>query len=147
GTLVRRPLVTADPSITVAEAATVMRDERVSSLVLHRGGTEAIVTDRDLRTKVVATRGSFDRQAIEVATQPVLRAPASMPAGEALLVMLAHGIHHLPVSDGDRLIGVVTDTDLMAVQDGSAFSMRWAIDRAGSVDALVDAAHGYHEVV
>ena len=91
GTLVRRPLVRADPSITVAEAATVMREHRVSSLLLLDGDTEAIVTDRDLRSKVVAERGSFDRPAIEIATTPVRRAPASMPAGEAILEMLAHG--------------------------------------------------------
>lgn len=147
GTLVRRPLVRADPSITVAEAATVMREHRVSSLLLLDGDTEAIVTDRDLRSKVVAERGSFDRPAIEIATTPVRRAPASMPAGEAILEMLAHGIHHLPVDDAGRIVGVVTDTDLMGLEDGSAFSIRGAIDRAGTIDAVVEAARGYPSVV
>ncbi|HEX3299085.1 MAG TPA: putative nucleotidyltransferase substrate binding domain-containing protein [Actinomycetota bacterium] len=147
GSLVRRPLVTADPSITVAEAATVMRDARVSSLVLQGGATEAIVTDRDLRSKVVAARGSFDGAALGVATQPVLRAPASMPAGEAILMMLAKGIHHLPVDEDGRLIGVVTDTDLMGLEDGNAFSMRGAIDRAATVDAVIDATRTYPRVV
>jgi CBS domain-containing protein len=147
GSLVRRPLVTADPSITVAEAATMMRDQRVSSLVLQGGDIEAIVTDRDLRTKVVAERGSFDAPALQVATTPVLRAPAAMPAGEAILLMLAQGIHHLPVDDAGQLVGVVTDTDLMALEDGSAFSIRSAIDRAGSIEAVIDAARGYPAVV
>ena len=147
GTLVRRPLVRADPGITVAEAATVMRDQRVSSLLLLGGDTEAIVTDRDLRSKVLAERGSFDRPVIEVATMPIRRAPASMPAGEAILEMLVHGIHHLPVEDAGRIVGVVTDTDLMGLEDGSAFSIRSAIDRAGSVEAVVDAARGYPAVI
>jgi CBS domain-containing protein len=147
GSLVRRPLVTADPSINVADAAAVMRDQRVSSLVLQGGTVEAIVTDRDLRTKVVAARGSFEAPALEIATTPVLRAPAAMPAGEAILMMLAKGIHHLPVDDGGRLVGVVTDTDLMALEDGSAFSIRSAIDRAGSVEAVIDAARTYPGVV
>jgi CBS domain-containing protein len=147
GSLVRRPLVTADPSITVAQAATVMRDERVSSLLLQDGETEAIVTDRDLRTRVVAERGSFDGPAAGIATSPVRRAPSSMTAGEAILEMLTHGIHHLPVEDGGRIVGVVTDTDLIGLEDGSAFSMRGAIERAGSVEALIAATRGYPRVI
>jgi CBS domain-containing protein len=124
-----------------------MRDERVSSLLLQDGETEAIVTDRDLRTRVVAERGSFDGPAVGIATSPVRRAPSSMTAGEAILEMLTHGIHHLPVEDGGRIVGVVTDTDLMGLEDGSAFSMRGAIERAGSVEALIAATRGYPRVI
>ena len=57
GTLVRRQPVTIEPGASVAEAAARMRDERVSALLIPRGEEWAIVTDRDLRTRVVAERG------------------------------------------------------------------------------------------
>jgi CBS domain-containing protein len=143
GHLVRRPAVTIEPDASVAEAATRMRDERVSCLVIELGEDRAIVTDRDLRTRVIAARGSFERPVLEVATRPVRVAPADLLSGEALLEMLANGIHHLPVVESGRLIGVVTDTDLMGLEDGSPFAIRSAIDRARTEADVVAAARPY----
>lgn len=146
GSLVHRPPVTIRPDASVAEAAALMRDERVSSLVLEIGDGHAIVTDRDLRTRVVAERGSYDAPVIDVATKPVRVAGADMLVGEALLEMLTHAIHHLPVVDGPRVIGIVTDTDLMSLQGESPFAVRSAIDRARSEADVIDAARTFPTV-
>ncbi len=147
GTLLRRAPVTIEPGATVAEAAARMRDERVSSLLIHGPEGWAILTDRDLRSRVVAERGSFDRPVIELATQPVQLARPDLLAGEAILRMLEFDIHHLPVADGDRLLGVITDTDLMDLDRTSPFAIRSAIRRAGTRTEVVFAARGYPAVV
>ena len=147
GTLVRRPPVTIEPDATVAEAAARMRDERVSSLLIPRDGDWAILTDRDLRTRVVAERGSFDRPVDQIATFPVHVAPTDTLAGEAMLQMLELDIHHLPVSDRGRLVGVITDSDLMDLDRGSPFAIRSAISRAPSTNEVVFAARGFPSVV
>jgi CBS domain-containing protein len=144
--LVRRPAVTVPPEASVAEAATRMRDERVSSLLLEVDGERAIVTDRDLRTRVIAEGRSLDTPVRAVATRPVRVAPGTMLAGEALTEMLAHSIHHLPVLEGIRVIGVVTDTDLMGHERGGPFAIRSAIDRARSSEAVIDAARRFRVV-
>jgi CBS domain-containing protein len=138
--------VTIEADASVADAATRMRDERVSCLVIELGEDRAIVTDRDLRTRVVAARGSFERPVLEVATRPVRVAPPDLLSGEALLEMLAHGIHHLPVVEAGRLVGVVTDTDLMGLEDGSPFAIRSAIERSGTRAEVVAAARPYRTV-
>lgn len=143
GSLVRRAAVTISPDASVADAATLMRDERVSCLVIDLGDEHAIVTDRDLRTRVVAERRSFDTQVLDVATRPVRLAPASMLAGETLLEMLTHGVHHLPVVDGSQVIGVVTDTDLMGLEGQSPFAIRSAIERAKTADDVIAAARAF----
>jgi CBS domain-containing protein len=146
GSLVRRPVVTIRPDASVADAATLMRDERVSCLVIDLGDGRAIVTDRDLRTRVIAERGSFDAPVLDVATRPVREVGADTLAGEALLAMLTDAIHHLPVLDGGRLIGVVTDTDLMGLEAESPFAIRSAIERAPSDTEVIEAAASFRTV-
>ncbi len=131
GTLVRRAAVTAEPTTAVAAAARRMADERVSSLLVPMRDGWGIVTDRDLRTRVVAVRESFDTPIEAVATFPAMTLEAETAAGEALLRMFADGVHHFPVTDVDGTVtGVVTDTDLMGLTRHSPFAIKSAIERA-----------------
>ena len=95
--LVRRPAVTASPDISIADAAALMARERISSLLLRANGDVAIVTDRDLRSKVVAVRGDVEQPIGTIASRPVETIADDAMAAEALLEMFAKGIHHLPV--------------------------------------------------
>jgi CBS domain-containing protein len=147
GTLVRRRPVTIEASASIADAAAVMRDERVSSLLIEGRDGLAIVTDRDLRTRVIAERSSIDRPVIEVATSPVQVAPADTLAGEAMLRMLEFDIHHLPVAEHGVVVGVLTDTDLMDLDRGSPFAIRSAIARARTLHEVEFAARGFPVVV
>jgi len=147
GTLVRRSPVTIAASASIAEAAALMRDERVSSLLVESRDGLAIVTDRDLRTRVIAERSSPDRPVIEIATSPVHVAPIDTLAGEAMLRMLEFDIHHLPVSDHGIVVGVLTDTDLMDLERGSPFAIRSAIARARTPHEVEFAARGFPVVV
>ena len=96
GTLVRRAVVTTPPDTTVAEAATLMATERVSSLVIPMHDGWAIATDRDLRTKVVAARAGSELPVGEIATFPARTLPAETLAGEALLSMFTEGSITIP---------------------------------------------------
>jgi CBS domain-containing protein len=141
GALVRRPPITISPTASVAEAATTMRDERVSSLLV--GGPEhwAIVTDHDLRSRVVAARASYDQPVGEVATTPIYTAPADTLAGDAALQMLERGIHHLPVTRDGQVIGVVTDLDLLGLDRAGPFMLTRAIRRASTPQDAIAASH------
>ncbi len=147
GALVRRAPVTIDPNATVADAAMRMRDERVSCLLIDRPDGWAIVTDRDLRSRVLAERGSPDRPIGQIATHPVRTGDADTLAGDAMLQMLEHDIHHLPVAEHGRVVGVITDTDLMDLDRGSPFAIKRAIARAPSTGEVVFAARGFPVVV
>jgi CBS domain-containing protein len=138
--LVRREPVTIERDATVADAARRMTDERVSSLLIPMREAFAIVTDRDLRSKVVAERGSFDRPVAEIASFPARTLPGDALAGDALLEMFAAGVHHFPVTDGGRVVGVVTDTDLMGTGQHTPFAVKSAIERARTEDETVMAA-------
>ncbi|HEY5858768.1 MAG TPA: putative nucleotidyltransferase substrate binding domain-containing protein [Actinomycetota bacterium] len=148
GELVRRDVVTTPPSTSVADAAALMAAERVSSLLIpvHEGW--AIVTDRDLRTKVVAVRAGSELVVGEIATFPARMLPAQTLAGEALLSMFADGVHHFPVTDPHgKVIGVVTDTDLMGLGRHTPFAAKSAIERARTDAEVAEAGRELPQVV
>ena len=140
GSLVRREPVTADPSTPVAEAAARMADERVSSLLIPTTDGWGIVTDRDLRTRLVAVGADPSIPVVEIATFPVRTIDRETLAGAALLGMFADGIHHYPVTEpGGRIVGVVTDTDLMGIGRHTPFAVRSAIERARTAEEVAAA--------
>jgi CBS domain-containing protein len=147
GSLLRRPLVTIEPDRTIAEAAARMADERVSSLLVPSPDGWSIITDRDLRVRVVAPGLAGDRPVRDVATAPVHTVESAALAGDALTSMLAYGVHHLPVVDGGEVVGVVTDTDLMGLGRHTPFAIKSAVTRGRSRAEIAAAARDLPEVV
>ena len=138
GGLVRRPPVTCGPGTTVREAAELMTRERVSSLLVVGGPGPGIVTDRDLRSRVLAAGRDPGTPVAEVMTTPVVTVPAEATAEEVLLAMLEHGVHHFPVTDAaGGVVGVVSDTDLLGLERTDPFAVRSAIERAPDRERLI----------
>jgi CBS domain-containing protein len=140
GELVGRPLVTCDPGETVVEAARRMRDEQVSSLVV-RGRPPGLVTASDLRDRVLAAGRSGDTPVEAVMSAPLQTMPAETSLGEVLLVMVDRGIHHLPLTREGRLVGMVTDTDLLRHESRHPLFVRRQLDRATGPQDLPAYAH------
>ncbi|MFB3739095.1 MAG: putative nucleotidyltransferase substrate binding domain-containing protein [Candidatus Velamenicoccus archaeovorus] len=149
GSLIRRSPVTCEPRTTVVEAARLMARERISCLPVRTAEGWGIVTDRDLRTKIVAERRDPASTTVgEVMSYPAETVPSDAVAGEVLLRMLDGGYHHFPVRDErGGLLGVVTDTDLMGLGRDTPFALRSAIERAADEDAVTAAAREIPEVV
>jgi CBS domain-containing protein len=108
-----KDIVTVEPSATVAEAATVMGERRVGSvLVLEQGTLAGIFTERDI---VKALANHFDAAGHPVG-QWMTRDPITIGPDarieDALDRMLSGNFRHLPVVDGDSLLGVVSIRDL-----------------------------------
>ena len=71
-------------------------------------------------------------------TTPVITVPEEAMATRPLRLMLEHGIHHLPVARSDgRVVGVVTDTDLIGLERSVPFTFLRALDRAETTDEVV----------
>jgi CBS domain-containing protein len=112
GRLVTRAPVWVERDATVAEAARVMRGQRISS-VLVRGDPPGIVTDRDFRNRVLAEGLGPSTRVTEVLTAPLRGVPAEAPLHAAWTALLDARIHHLTVvRDGD-IVGVITSGDLL----------------------------------
>jgi CBS domain-containing protein len=146
--LIRTPTVICDPHTPIAEVARRMTEAGTSAAVVDRDGELGIVTDKDLRQRVVAARISPNGPVEAVMTMPAYTVPPGRLGGEVLFEMLERGIQHAPVvSERGRLVGVVEDADLFAVQPRSWFGTRRTIARAHDLEALTAVARRLPEIV
>jgi CBS domain-containing protein len=140
GELIRAPALVCPPSTSVQEAARQMAEAGATGVVVDTGDALGIVTDRDIRTRVVAAGAGPQTPLAEVMTAPAWTVSAERTATEALLEMLDQGIRHLPVVTADRrLLGVVDDVDLMANERRAPFRLRAAIARATDAASVAEA--------
>jgi CBS domain-containing protein len=137
--LLRRAIVGCLPTTSVRAAAELMATERVSSLLVRTGQDWGIVTDRDLRTRVLARGRGVDVPVVEILSQPLVTAQADAPASDGLRLMLERGIHHLPVERAGRILGMVSDTDLLGLERRTPFRLRSDIERAPDRNAAIAA--------
>lgn len=105
-----------EPTASALEAAQRMNEVKIGSLVvLTEGRLAGIVTERDLLTRVVAMqRDPATTRVEEVMTQDVLTCTPETPLGEARKTMRQQRVRHLPVCDGDRIVGMLSIGDLNA---------------------------------
>jgi CBS domain-containing protein len=138
GELVARAPVSCDAGTTAADIARLMSREGVGSvLVLADGRAIGIVTDRDLRRKIVAAaRDPRTTCASELMSSPVASVPAQAFVLDALVLMTRRGIHHLAVTSEGRCVGVVSASDVMRLELPHPVALARAIGVAPSVDAL-----------
>ncbi len=100
-----------------------------------------IVTDKDLRSRVVAEGLPYDTPVSEVVSTPVVTVGTESNGADVLLAMLDHGIRHLPVlSARGEVLGVISDLDLLAAETRTLFVLRRAIADAKDVEELRRAA-------
>jgi len=116
--LCQRNVVTAQESITVKDAAELMRKHHVGSVVITQGTLNkpvGILTDRDIA--IVAVARDFDPITMPVAqvmSTQLHTIAASQPAISALKAMRKHGVRRLPVTgEFDELVGIIALDDLL----------------------------------
>lgn len=111
-------LLSVEPAATVGEAATLMGERRAgSALVMEGEKLLGIFTERDI---VKALGQHFDAAGHAVSewmTANPVTIPPDTPVRQALDRMLQGGFRHLPVLDGDRVVGIVSMRDLSALGD------------------------------
>jgi len=115
--LMNEGLLSLGPSITVAEAATMMGERRVGSALVMDGDTLlGIFTERDIMRALGEHFDAAKHQVSEWMTRNPTTVPPDTAARDALKTMLDGGFRHLPVMDGERIIGVVSMRDLSALE-------------------------------
>jgi CBS domain-containing protein len=106
---------TSEPTASVFDAAKLMAEKNIGALlVVERGQVVGIVTDRDYARKVaLAGRSPKEMTLREIMSSPVMVVPPNRTSQECMALMTEHRRRHLPVMDGERLVGVVSIGDLV----------------------------------
>ncbi len=146
--LIRDPPLLCSPATTIREAAAKMAGAPATSIVIELGDSLGILTDRDLRSRVVAAGVSYEDPVSSVMSAPAYTVEPDRLGGDVLLEMLDRGVRHFPVvTAGREVIGVVEAVDLLAVETLSSFYLRRSIASARSVAELARAAQGLRPAV
>ena len=133
--LIQGPPIWLPPDATVKTAAGIMKEYGISS-VLVSGTTTGIVTDRDLRGRVLAAGLGPETALDAVATRPVRTLPANAPLHEAMAYMVAHQIHHLPVTDEGGIVGVISVGDVLRHHSQSPLHLARRLGRVEKPEEL-----------
>ena len=119
-------VISIDSSRTVKEAAAMMEDANVGSIVITDGYTSVgILTERDFVNRIVGKDKPSTTEVSDVMSQPITVVGPDETVWDVAEVMRSKGIHKVPVQDGNKLVGIFTATDLVKICSyGSDSQMR-----------------------
>jgi len=109
-------VVSIDETKTIKEAASMMNEARIGSIIITKDDTPVgILTERDFVTKITAKEIPLSTQLSEVMTKPLLAVGPNQTVWEAAEIMKNMEIHRVAVQEGNKIIGMVTTTDLVKI--------------------------------
>jgi CBS domain-containing protein len=140
--LIGRVPVSCRLETPIGTALRTMHEAKIGSMVVTTPAGEplGIFTRHDVLDRVVLSDAGLERPMATVMTAAPHTISAEASAHDAALAMAHYGIRHLPVVDGGRLVGVITERDLFALQRVSMREIRRTIAHSDGVPALGEAA-------
>lgn len=129
--IMKHQVITVDSSVTVRDTAKIMEDTGVGCvIVVERNIAVGILTERDFVRKVIAHEKPLSTPVGEVMSSPLIVISQNESVWELAEIMKLRRIHKVPVVNEDRLIGIVTATDLTRIcSAGSDSEMRRVVDQ------------------
>ena len=124
---------------TVGQAAHAMQSARAGSILI---ATEppGIVTDRDLRGRVLGAGLGPETAVTQIMSRPLITLDADALAFTALRIMLEENIHHLPLTEEGKIVGVISSTDLLLHEGKNPLYLHGAIENLADPEKFVDYA-------
>ena len=142
--LLVREVVTIASTASGREAAQRMSAEGVSCLLIVDDNPEVpelpllvgILTDRDLRNRLLAPGLDYDTPVAGIMSTDLVTVTHNQLVFEAMLAMLRHNVHHLPVLKDQRPLGIVALSDIIRYESNNSLFLVGRIFRQQSVDEL-----------
>jgi CBS domain-containing protein len=149
GEIATKEVITASQEVTIQEASKLMCQNKISALVIVDSGglPVGIITDRDLRGKVVAKGRDVNEPVKNIMSLPIIRVDARDYCFEAVLKMIRYNIHHLLVVKDGELKGIVTNHDFMLLQGTSPISIARDIESQQNIEGLEPVSKQINNIV
>ncbi|MDH3677045.1 MAG: CBS domain-containing protein [Nitrosopumilus sp.] len=122
---------TLDSSAMIKDAAKLMDDKNIGCIILKNGEIPVgIITERDFVRRIASTEKPLTSSLTEVMSSPLISIDPNVTIWEAAEEMKVNNIHKLPVLQNNKVIGMITTTDLVEVCSvGSDSEMRRICDQ------------------
>ena len=110
-----RTIIAIDAKSKVKDAARLMVEKKIGSLIANRDGLPfGMVTERDMMREIVAKAVDPSKISVgEIMTAPLATIDASATLIDAARKMVEKKLKRLVVTEGDKIIGIVSQTDLV----------------------------------
>ncbi len=138
--ITQKDLISCAFGTTIQSAAELMSRHKCSSILVKSDQDKfvGIVTDNDLRKKVIASGLDIQNPVERIMSFPLHTISSQALVFEALMSMMQENYKHLGVTGpDDELIGIITNKDILAAQGQSPLFLIREISMAGSVEALM----------
>lgn len=139
---VSETVVSCTPETSIQDAAKLMATQQVSSLVVVDEGNfpKGIITDKDLRSRVVAEALPVNRKVMEIMTVPVITRKKDADFSDLYLTMIKHRLHHLILtadgSDQSPVTGIISDHDVLLSMGNSPAVLIHALLNTHSLEEM-----------
>ena len=109
-----KEVMTADEETTVASITKIMGEKRIGSVIVTSNEEPfGIFTERDLLTTFLVKGKSLLTKVGQEASSPLIKAPSGTSVHKAAAIMVLKKIRRLPITLGDKLVGIITARDLV----------------------------------
>lgn len=134
-----KEFITCNMDTSIQQAASLMQRKRHNAIIItnENGEPVGIISDKDLRSRVVAEKLDVDQPVFGVMSSPLIRIKDQALLYEGVLQVKEHGVSHLVVEDKNgQLTGIFSRKDLLEVQHNSISYLVKAVEAAESVETL-----------
>jgi CBS domain-containing protein len=140
--IIRRTPVTCSPDTSVRQVLEIMREQRIGSMVAvdEDGRPIGIMTLHDVLDRIAIPQIDLEQPVIEVMSMQLTTLPPQSLAHEAALMMAKHGFRHVLVVENGKLVGLVSEKDLFALQRVGLRQIGTAIRHADTPQVLQQGA-------
>ena len=131
-----RPAHIVEGSADIVAVATLMQAQRTSSVLVRDGIRLGIFTNTGLQRAVLDGRPPGALPVRDLATFRLVSISPDAPLFDALALMIQHQVHRLVVADGDRIVGLLEQLDLLSFLSNHSYLITVQILQAQDLDAL-----------
>jgi CBS domain-containing protein len=111
-----KSVISVDATLTVNETAKLMEDAKVGAvIVMEHNSPIGIVTDRDFAIKIASHAYQITTPIKQIMSTPMFSINSDETIRTAADLMHARGIRKLPVIDDEKLVGIITSTDIVSL--------------------------------
>ncbi|OEH84916.1 hypothetical protein BHU72_06910 [Desulfuribacillus stibiiarsenatis] len=141
------PVLTIEQQKTIRDVAKTMVDNRVSSvIIMDDGELTGIVTEKDLVSRMIATGGNLDKPITSIMTHKPCTISKYAYYYEALSLFLTENVKHLPVVENNKIVGLVTLSDLFRRKNRGTVKILQTIEDSNETN-LLDVKDAIYDVL